>query len=160
RLPVVVEVEEDLDLGAPGSDPAPPALQLALGVVAPAAATPVVEANVGPIRGDLVGLERALRVIADHQRGAMATQQDVDLLGEPARVPELEAVATLRQTLQRRPEAIIVALEALRQLPQHRAELSRRHQRPERIEESLRAFADRLQTLDVGQVATRLEGEH
>ncbi len=48
-------------------------------------------------------------------------------------------MATLGQLLERRAEAIVVALEVLRKLPQDRPELRRVRQRLERVEESLRA---------------------
>src|SRR5919197_1047633 len=90
RLPVVVEVGIHLDPRSPRGDPALPALELPLGIVAAAPLAAIVEADEGPVRGHLVGLERAAGVIADHEGGAVRAQQLVDLRGEPARMAELE----------------------------------------------------------------------
>src|SRR5207244_7038313 len=46
-----------------------------------------------PVGGELVGLEGALGVVADHERGAALPEQLVDVVREPARMPKLEAVA-------------------------------------------------------------------
>src|SRR5947207_11032912 len=70
-LPVVVEVGEHLDLRPPRCDSPPPLLQLARGVVTATAAVSAMEADVGPVRGQLVRLEGALGVVADHERGVM-----------------------------------------------------------------------------------------
>src|SRR6266516_275242 len=96
RLPVVVEVGVHLDAGAPARDPPLPLLELALGVVAAAPATSVVETDVGPIRGQLVGADSTPGVVGDHQRGVVAAEQVVDVVDEPARVAELERVAGSR----------------------------------------------------------------
>ena len=72
-----------------------------------------------PVGGQDLGRRHAAqRVVADHQRRAVPAQERVDRLGEPARVAELERVAARGQVLERRGEALVVAPEALRQLPQ------------------------------------------
>ena len=69
RAPVVVEVRVDVDGAAPLRDPPPPRLELGLRVVAVAPARAVVEPHEGPVGRELVRLERALGVVADHECG-------------------------------------------------------------------------------------------
>ena len=64
------------------------------------------------------------RSVRDHERGAVRPQELVDVLREPACVPELEGVAAGRQRLERRGEEVVVALEVRRQLPEQRSELA------------------------------------
>src|SRR5215467_2892034 len=101
RLPVVVEVGVHVHVLTPLADARGPLVELGLRIVAATTAMPVVEADEGPLGGDLVGLELALGRVADHERDAVPPQQLVDVLAEPARVAELEAVAALRQLLER-----------------------------------------------------------
>ena len=84
---------------------------------------PVVEADERPVGGQLVSLERALRMIADHKRGIVRPEQLVDLGHEPARVAELEAVPARRELVQCSGEAVVVAPEVRGQLPEHRPHL-------------------------------------
>ena len=83
----------------------------------------MVEADEGPVRGQLVRLERTPRRVADHKRDAGAAQQLVDVLDEPALVPEFEAVAAGRERVQRLSEPLVLAAKRLRQLPEDRPEL-------------------------------------
>jgi hypothetical protein len=53
----------------------------------------VVEADEGPVRGQLICLEGTPRMIADGERYPMLAQERVHLWDKPARVAELEAVA-------------------------------------------------------------------
>src|SRR5262249_23069596 len=90
--PVVVEIHKNIDARAPGGDSPTPALKLGLGVAPVAPASPVVEAQERPRSGQLAGLERPLRVVADHERDVALAERVIDRLREPALVPELEAV--------------------------------------------------------------------
>src|SRR5438477_6120683 len=66
-LPVVVEVREDLHVGAPPSQPAGPLAELGLAVVPAPAAGAVVEADERPRRCEAVRLERLdIRPVGDH----------------------------------------------------------------------------------------------
>src|SRR3954470_18984916 len=159
-LPVVVEVRPDRRLAGDQGEPVGPGPQLGVGVVAAPPAVPVVEAQKGPVGGELERLERALGVIADGQRDLVPAQQLVDLLAEPARVAELEAVAPGRQQVEGGGERVVVALEPLRQLPQDRAELRRPDERLDALVEAPDALLDVAQLLHVDEVAARLEGEH
>src|SRR5207244_6108671 len=109
-LPVVVEIRENVHLATPLLETSRPLLELALAVVAPSTTRAVVEADVGPVGGQLVSLE-LLHVgpVADHERGAMSAQQVVHRLDEPARVPELEAMPSRWKRGQRGRETIVVA---------------------------------------------------
>src|SRR5215213_9018157 len=78
-LPVVVRIYEHLRLAAPGGDPALPGLELCARVVAATPARAVVQADEGPVGGQLVALKRTLGVIADHQRRSVRAQQVHDL---------------------------------------------------------------------------------
>src|SRR6476469_1710330 len=117
-LPVVVEVGEDLAAGAPGGDPAAPAIELGLRVVAVPAPRPVVEAQIGDLAGWPCVGQRTASVVGDHQRSAVLFQQPADRRHEPARVAELEAVAGGRQQLKGGGKGGIVAVEVPRQLPE------------------------------------------
>jgi len=64
-----------------------------------------------------VGSERHPRIVGDDERDARAAQQLIDVVGEPARVAKLEAVAAGRKDRQRPGEALVVALEVWRELP-------------------------------------------
>ena len=59
----------------------------------------------------------------------MLAQERVDVAVEPALVAELEAVAARRELVERGGEALVVAPEVRRQLPDDRAELARLDQR-------------------------------
>src|SRR5438093_5454298 len=121
-LPVVVEVAEDLAAGGDLAQARRPLLQLAPGVVAAAPARAVVEAHEGEVRrGRRLG-ERPARVVGQDGRDAVLAQERVDLGRKPALVAELEGVAAGRQLGQRAREALVVAPELRRQLPEQRAE--------------------------------------
>jgi hypothetical protein len=62
-------------------------------------------------------------------------QRVVHLVGEPALVPELEAVAPRRQCREHVGEPAVVAPEVRRQLPEERAELRRVEQGLEPLED-------------------------
>src|SRR5688572_11362520 len=129
-FPVVVEIRIDVGPPAPALDPHRPLLQLALGVVAAAPARAVVEAHERPVGRQLVALEVLhLGTIADDERGPVTAQQLVHLVREPAGMAELERVTASRERLQRAREALVVAVEVGRQLPQHGAELRRADER-------------------------------
>src|SRR3954464_3263016 len=159
-LPVVVEVGPDRRLAGDRGEPVGPRPQLGLGVVAAPAAVAVVEAHERPVRRELERLERPLGVVADGQRDLVPAQQLVDLLADPARVAELEAVATGRQQVEGRGERVVVALEPLRQLPEDRPELRRADERLDALVEAPDALLDVAQLLHVDEVAARLEREH
>src|SRR5689334_22571861 len=68
HLPIVVEVRVDSHLVAPLLEATRPLLELALGIVAAAAARAIVETHERPVRGQLERLERLyLGAIADHE---------------------------------------------------------------------------------------------
>src|SRR6185295_1034940 len=110
---------------SPAFDPSGPFLELRLRIVAPAAAGAVVEADVRPVAGELVRLERPPRVVADDECGAVGPQQFVHVRNEPALVPELEAVAPGRKLRKPAREPLDVSPEVARELPEHRSELRR-----------------------------------
>src|SRR3982751_5534393 len=87
------------------------------------------EADEHPVRGRLMRLERPPRIVTDDERGATRAQQLVDLRHEPALVPKLEAMAARRQLPERIRKAPVVAMEVSRQLPEHRPQLGRPHER-------------------------------
>src|SRR5205085_10188251 len=98
RLPVVVEVRPRREL--PGADPRGPLEQLTSRVVAAPTPVPVVEADIRPRRGHPDGLEEALGMIAEDEGDAVALELVVDVVHEPARVTELEAVQPFRDLSQ------------------------------------------------------------
>ena len=101
-----------------------------------------------------------LRVVADHERGAVRAQQLVDRLREPALVAELEAVAARAAAAASAPaEPVVVALEVRRELPHDRPELAGLGERLDALVVAPDALGEVLQPLDVGQVAARLGGE-
>src|SRR3954454_11238762 len=159
-LPVVVEVGPDRRLAGDRGEPVGPGPQLGLRVVAAPPAVAVVEAHERPVGRQLERLEGALGVVADGQRDLVPAQQLVDLLAEPARVAELEAVAPGRQQVEGAGERVVVALEPLRQLPQHRPELRRADERLDALVEAPDPLLDVAQLLHVDEVAARLEREH
>src|SRR5918999_6331889 len=116
--PVVVEVGKHLDLSAPLLDTCLPALQFRLRVVSIAPPAPIVEADEGPIGRQLVGLKSALWVIPDDERGAVLPEERVDVVGEPARMAEFEAMAARRQARERRGQALVVPVEVAGKLTQ------------------------------------------
>src|SRR5215211_5272289 len=117
------------------------------------------EADERPVRRHLVSLEGAIGVIADHQRRTGLPQRVVDLAVEPARMAELEAVATGRKLREGTPQPLIVALEVLRKLPQDGAELRRRGERLDPLPERLDAAVEVGEPLDVGEIAARFDCE-
>src|SRR4051812_23051002 len=68
-------------------------------------------------------------------------------------------MAAPRQRAEGALQTLIVAVEVLRELPEERAELPAVGERLERLEEALDIRVQRLQPLDVRQVATGLDGE-
>jgi hypothetical protein len=157
RLPVVVEVDEHLDARPPPREPLAPRLQLRLRVAAAGGVSPAVHSHVGPARGELVSLEGPLRMVRDHKRRSMLAQQRVHVLSEPAWVAKLEAMTASGQRAQRARQALVVTLEALRQLPQQRAKLWRAEERPDRGVEALDPRPDIPQPPDVREVSARLQ---
>src|SRR5665809_22756 len=135
-LPVVVEVGEHFDLGTPRGDAPLPGFELALRV-ASLVTVPVVEADECPAGCQLAGLERALGVVADDERRSVPAKQLVHAVVKPARVAELEAVATPSQGSERALEPRVVAPEVVRELPQGGAQLARRSQAFERLVEAV-----------------------
>jgi hypothetical protein len=117
------------------------------------------EADEGPIGGQLVRLERAARMVADHQRHSVTPQNGVDVIGEPARMTELEAVPTGRQSFHSSREALIITVKVLRQLPEHRAELARLDKGVDPLVEALDPGVHVGESLHMGQVPTRLDRE-
>ena len=89
----------------------------------------------------------------------MAPQQRVDVLVEPARVAELEAVTAGRKLVQRRAQALQVASEVPGQLPQDRPQLAGVDQRLDPLVEALHALLEVGEAFDVRQVAARLYRE-
>src|SRR5581483_1210834 len=161
-FPVVVEVGEDVDLVAPLGEARRPLLQLRLAVVPAQAARAVVEADERPVCGEDVGLERVnLRPVADHERDAVLAQQRVDVLCEPRRVPELDAVTLLRpvEPRERVREPVVVALERRRQLPEDRAHLRAPEKRRDPLVEADETGVELGEPLDVREVARRLDRE-
>src|SRR5581483_1836303 len=155
--PVVVEVRVDVRALAPLLDPRRPDGQLLVRVVAVTAA--VVEAEEGEVGGQLAGLEGPSRIVADHERDAVAPEQLVGLADEPARVPELERVAAGREPCQRVRQPLVVPRKVGRQLPEHRAELRRADERVDALVEASHRLAHVGQPLQVGHVPARLDAE-
>src|SRR5437867_5187613 len=118
-----------------------------------------VEADERPLGGQLVGLERPAGMIADHERRPVLAQQRVDVLDEPAGVAELETVAAGRDARERVGEPLVVAMKALRQLPEDRTELGRVDERLDSLVEALESLAEVGQALDVRQEPARLHRE-
>ena len=106
-----------------------------------------------------MGLEGALGVVADHERGAALPEQLVDVVREPARMPKLEAVAARWQLGKGSRQPVVVAVEILRQLPQQRSELARAPQRLDVLVEPLDPRPHVGEPLHVGQIAARLDRE-
>ncbi len=158
-LLVVVEVRENLHARAPGGDPALPALELGLGIIATTTPRALVEPHERPVGGQLMSLERALGRVADHKRGVVAAKQVVDGRVEPALVAKLEAVAPRRKLLQGRGEALVVTVEVGGELPQHRAHLRRLDERLDPLVEALEPATKVGEPLHVGQVTARLDRE-
>jgi hypothetical protein len=118
------------------------------------------KADERPVGSEHVRLELLdLGAVADHERDTVRTQQLVHGLGEPARVAELEAVASGRERCQRRRQPVVVALERRRQLPQHRAELRRADERLHPFVVAGEPAAHVGQALGVRQVAAGLDRE-
>ena len=100
-------------------------------------------------------------MIADHQRRAPAAQRRVHVVVEPARVAELEGVASRGQLVERGFEARAGRSGNWRAAatapgPSLPASISGSIRSPNRSQPS----ADRREALDVRQVAARLHGEH
>src|SRR5215204_3936582 len=76
-LPVVVEVDENLGVATPTRDPPCPLVELRLRVVAAPPPVTMVQAHQRPVRGELAGLERPLRVVGYHERGLVLAEQCV-----------------------------------------------------------------------------------
>src|SRR5439155_24747618 len=148
KSPVVVEVGEDFDSPPPPGDPAPPRVELRVRIVAADAVTPV-EANERPVGHQLMGLERPAWRVADHERRPVLAQERVDVLAEPALVPELEAVATGRKAVERLRQPLVVAPEVGGQLPEDGAELRRAEERLDPLVETLQPLAQVAEALDM-----------
>jgi len=118
-----------------------------------------VQAHERPVGGQLVRLERTFRRVPDHERRPVLAQNRVHVGHEPALMPELETVATCGQTLERRCQAFVIALERPRQLPEHRSELGRVDERIEALVEELDPAGQLCQPLDVREVPARLHGQ-
>src|SRR3954452_9558978 len=159
HLPVVVEVGEDVGLARPAVQAPRPLLQLGLGVVAPAPAPPVVEADDGEVGRQLVRLPGAVGAVADDQRDAVPAQRVEDLRDEPARVAELEGMPAGRQVVQGVGQARVVAAEVGGQLPEDGPHLRALHQRLEALVQPLHALLHVGQPPDVGEVAAGFDGE-
>src|SRR3954454_17973855 len=156
-LPVVVEVRPDGGLARDLGELRRPRAQLALRVVAAPPPVAVVEAHERPVRGQHERLPRALGMVADRERDLVPAQQLVDLVAEPAPMAELEAVQPGRQPVERGRERVVVALEPLRQLPEHRAELRRAGERLDALVEAPDALVDVAELLHVDEVPARLQ---
>src|SRR6266508_4094281 len=147
---------------APRANPPEPMIYVILAIVfavVPALRPPGVEPHVGPARRQLARLKRTRGRVADHERRTVLAERPVDLGHEPARMPELEAVPARRKPLERGGEALVVAMEALRQLPEHRSELGRARERLDRRVVALDALVQVAKTLDVREVSARLDRE-
>jgi hypothetical protein len=118
-----------------------------------------VEAHEGPVGRELVGLERALGMVADRECDSVRAQQRVDRLGEPAPMAELERVAAGRQRLERRGQPVVVTVEVLGELPEDRAHLGRGGERLDALVELLDAGVEGGEPLDVRDVAAHLQRE-
>src|SRR5687768_4966367 len=98
-------------------------------------------------------------MIPDHECDAVLAKDLVDLLHEPARVAELEAVASPRQAFESRFEALVVTMEVAWKLPEDRPELAGGDQRLDPLIETLDSRTHVGEPLHVGQIAARLDGE-
>jgi len=83
----------------------------------------------------------------------MLGEQLLHFAGEPARVAELEAVLGRRQAVEGGGEEVVVAVQALGQLPKHRSQPLRIAQGLQRLPESRDAFFDFSQAPHVSEVA-------
>src|SRR5581483_9546114 len=138
-------------IAVPAPDAIRPFPQLRLAVVPAASAHTVMEAHVTPRRSSLLGS-------VHHDKSDIPfAQQRVDVVHEPARVPELECVPSLWQRRERRPESHVVARKVRRQLPQERPALST--ERLDALEETGEPVADVTQSPDVREVARHLDRE-
>src|SRR5581483_11334943 len=149
RFPVVVEV--GVDVHVPCADAGGPLAQLRLAVVAAPAAQAAVEAQVRPRRSE------DLTLAGEHERGAVVMEQVVHVVGEPALVPELEGVQLgHRKRREGGAEALVVAWEVRRQLPEERPALV---QRLDAGTEARDRLAEVAQPLHVRDVAGQLHRE-
>ena len=155
-MPVVVEVGEDVSRLA--RDAIRPRAELPLAVAA-VASTSGVEPQVAPVCSVHPRRRFTGRPVRNHERGAVRAQELVDVLGEPARVPELEGVAAGRQRLERTGEDVVVPLEARRQLPEQRPELAGSAQWLDACVHPLHSLSHASQALHVRQVTARLHRE-
>src|SRR5439155_20818966 len=125
------------------------------------AALPVaaVKADERPARREVMRLERPRGRVADHESRAVLAQKRIDVIDEPARVAELDAMPPGRQPLECLRQSLIVASKGRRQLPQDGTELRRAYERLDPLVEALETQPEVAQPLYVGQVAARLDGE-
>jgi hypothetical protein len=86
----------------------------------------------------------------------MVAKQGVDVVGEPALMPELERVPAGRQRREGASQPLLVAVEVLGELPEERTELPAARERLERLVEPLQTRFDHRQPLDVRHIAAHL----
>src|SRR5215218_4118317 len=106
-----------------------------------------------------MSLKSPLRVVSDDERSAVLSEEPVDLVGEPARMAEFEAMAARRQSRESAREALVVPVEVARKLPQDRAHLRRLAKRLDPLVEALYSRSHVRQPLHVREEATCLDSE-
>src|SRR5262249_44677076 len=88
------------------------------------------------------------------ERGAMGAQQRVDVVREPARMPELEGMPPGRERRECAREPVVVPMEPLRKLPEYRAELRRPDERADRLVKARDAVGEITQPVDVREIGS------
>jgi hypothetical protein len=89
----------------------------------------------------------------------MRAQVPHDRRGKPARVAELDRVTPLGQGSQPSDEALVVAMEVGRKLPEDGSQASRFNKWFDPLVEPLHALVEVGQALDVGEIPAGLDGE-
>src|SRR5215831_3872571 len=107
------------------------------------------EAHVRPACRARVRLEASCRLVPDDESHPVVAENLLDLRAEPALVPELDAVASRRERLERVREPVVVAVEVLGQLPEHRAELACVRERLDAFVETTPTGAKVAESLDM-----------